>query len=322
MRQTIFTPAYNRADTLPRLYESIKSQIFKDFTWLIIDDGSKDDTTELVRSWIDEATIQIEPTGFTGTCSEAAWLHVRYVKKENGGKHSAQRLAYQMAKTPYITEVDSDDAILPTTMDDFESAWADIEKSQKVIAKVSMFTRSPEGNIRGFGNYTIPENIPYIEATWQEYVLKTANHREYISSISVEKFNECIDYDFFTISNGKPMKFLGESILWSSIGKKYKTRILNKTGLTVYLDAGNSILRGEQNYFNNMANDIYFQDLNIEYFWWNPRYFISGEKHLADCAVRANISLLKMMGYMRNKKHKYFMSIFYIPFYLLAKVTK
>lgn len=303
MRQTIFTPTFNRASTLPRLYESIKAQEFKDFCWLIVDDGSQDNTQAIVDVFIKEGILDIT-----------------YVRKDNGGKHTAQRMAYDIAKTPYITEVDSDDALLPSTIKDFEDAWIDIENTNKEIAKVSMFTKSPDGKIRGYGNYTIPADIPYIEASWQDYVLKDGNHREYISSISVEKFKECIDYSYFTISNGKPMKFLGESILWSSLGKKYKTRILNKTGLTVYLDAGNSILRGEQNYFNNMANDIYFQDLNMDYFWWNPRYFIAGEKHLADSAVRANITLSRMIGYMKNRKHKYYMSIFYIPFYLLAKI--
>lgn len=303
MRQTIFTPTFNRASTLPRLYESIKAQEFKDFCWLIVDDGSQDNTQAIVDVFIKEGILDIT-----------------YVRKDNGGKHTAQRMAYDIAKTPYITEVDSDDALLPSTIKDFEDAWIDIENTNKEIAKVSMFTKSPDGKIRGYGNYTIPADIPYIEASWQDYVLKDGNHREYISSISVEKFKECIDYSYFTIFNGKPMKFLGESILWSSLGKKYKTRILNKTGLTVYLDAGNSILRGEQNYFNNMANDIYFQDLNMDYFWWNPRYFIAGEKHLADSAVRANITLSRMIGYMKNRKHKYYMSIFYIPFYLLAKI--
>ena len=96
MRQTIFTPTYNRADTLPRLYESIKNQEFKDFCWLIIDDGSQDNTEAIVDGFIKEGV-----------------LNITYVKKENGGKHTAQRMAYDIAKTPYITEVDSDDALLP-----------------------------------------------------------------------------------------------------------------------------------------------------------------------------------------------------------------
>ena len=49
---TIFTPAYNRAHTLPRTYKSLKRQDCKDFVWLIIDDGSSDNTKELVDGWI------------------------------------------------------------------------------------------------------------------------------------------------------------------------------------------------------------------------------------------------------------------------------
>ncbi len=302
MRQTLFTPTYNRADTLPRLYDSIKQQTFKDFKWLIIDDGSSDNTKQVVDLFIQEGIIDIT-----------------YIRKENGGKHTAQRMAYEIATTVYITEVDSDDALVPTAIEDFENAGMEIEKCNKNIAKVSMFTTSFDGQIRGYGNYRMPVGVPYIDATWQEYVLKQNNHREYLSSISVEKFKDCVDYSFFDISNGKPMKFLGESILWSLIGKKYSTRILNKKGLIVYLDATNSILRGEQNYFNNMANSIYFVDLNIRYFWWNPRYFIGHEKHMCDSAVKAGVSLSEMIGYIKNKRHKFFMSIFYIPFYFTAK---
>ena len=305
MRQTLFTPTYNRAGTLPHLYGSINQQSFKDFVRLIIDDGSSDNTQQVVDSFINENKVQI-----------------KYVYKENGGKHTAQRMAYDIVTTDYITEVDSDDALVPTAIEDFEKAWIEIEKCNKGIAKVSMFTTSPDGQIRGYGNYRMPVGVPYIDATWQDYVLKQNNHREYLSSISVEKFKECVDYSFFDISNGKPMKFLAESILWSSIGKKYCTRILNKTGLIVYLDATNSILRGEQNYFNNMANSIYFVDLNISYFWWNPRYFIGHEKFMCDSAVNAGVSLSRMIGFMKNKTHKVLMSVFYIIFYSIAKIKQ
>lgn len=322
MRQTLFTPTYNRADTLPRLYESIKLQTFKDFKWLIIDDGSMDATDLLIRSWLNTDCIRTTNDGFVGISSDSDWLQIQYVKKENGGKHTAQRMAYEIASTDYITEVDSDDALLPTAIEDFEIAWVDIENCNKCIAKVSMFTTSPDGQIRGYGNYRIPEGVSYIEATWQDYVLKQHNNRELLSSISVEKFKECVDYSLFDISNGKPMKFLGEGILWSLIGKKYPTRILNKVGLTVHLDASNSILRGEQNFFNNMANSIYFEDLNISYFWWNPKYFIGNEKRMCDSAVKAGVSLSKMIGYMKSTKRKILMSIFYIPFYFIAKIKR
>lgn len=57
---TVFTPTFNRAASIHRVYESLKSQTFRDFEWLIVDDGSEDDTADLVRKWIKEADFPIE----------------------------------------------------------------------------------------------------------------------------------------------------------------------------------------------------------------------------------------------------------------------
>ena len=64
---TIFTPTYNRADILNKAYESLKRQTNKDFIWLVVDDGSIDNTEEIVKGWIYENLIEI-----------------KYIKKENG----------------------------------------------------------------------------------------------------------------------------------------------------------------------------------------------------------------------------------------------
>lgn len=97
---TIFTPTYNRAELLKRLYNSLVEQSNKNFTWLIIDDGSKDNTKEVVEEFIKEKIIEIE-----------------YIKKENGGKHSAMDLAHEKCCTEFIAGVDSDDYLLENTID-------------------------------------------------------------------------------------------------------------------------------------------------------------------------------------------------------------
>ena len=76
MNITICTPTYNRGNLLGKLYESLKKQNYKSFQWLIIDDGSIDNTEEIVAQFIKEKVINI-----------------RYIKKENGGKHTALNLA-------------------------------------------------------------------------------------------------------------------------------------------------------------------------------------------------------------------------------------
>lgn len=89
---TVFTPTYNRAYCLHQAYESLCRQTSNDFIWLIIDDGSIDNTKQLVQNWIDESRLEI---------------HYHY--KENGGMHTGHNAAYRLIKTPYNVCVDSDD---------------------------------------------------------------------------------------------------------------------------------------------------------------------------------------------------------------------
>ena len=104
---TVFTPAYNRGYTLPRTYESMKQQRNTDFIWLIVDDGSSDNTAELVRQW------QTEENGF----------EIQYIYKENGGMHTAHNVAYAMIDTELNTCVDSDDALAPDAVQIIFDAW-------------------------------------------------------------------------------------------------------------------------------------------------------------------------------------------------------
>ncbi len=94
---TVFTPTYNRAHTLPRLYKSLCCQTCKDFDWLVVDDGSTDNTAELVHSFIAEGVIPIQ-----------------YIYKENGGLYTGYNTAY---------EVDSDDAMPPDAVEIILSEW-------------------------------------------------------------------------------------------------------------------------------------------------------------------------------------------------------
>lgn len=93
---SIFTPAYNRASLLPRLYESLKTQHVNNFEWIIVDDGSADDTEAVVHTFVEENVIPI-----------------RYIKKENEGKHLAINKGVELAKGELFFIVDSDDYLTP-----------------------------------------------------------------------------------------------------------------------------------------------------------------------------------------------------------------
>ncbi|MBR1675822.1 MAG: glycosyltransferase [Clostridia bacterium] len=108
---TIFTPAYNRAHTLQRTYESLLKQDCKDFVWLIVDDGSTDNTAVLVNEW------QQQDNGF----------EIRYVYKENGGMHTAHNTAYENIDTELNVCIDSDDMLAEGAVRKILNKWAEVK---------------------------------------------------------------------------------------------------------------------------------------------------------------------------------------------------
>lgn len=118
---TIFTPTYNRAALLTRLYESLINQTSNDFSWLIVDDGSTDDTKSLVDKFISENKIPI-----------------KYIYRENGGKMRAHNDGVKNADTPYFLCVDSDDFLVPCAVSSLlEAADEKINKIGKGREKIA-----------------------------------------------------------------------------------------------------------------------------------------------------------------------------------------
>jgi glycosyltransferase involved in cell wall biosynthesis len=114
---TIFTPTYNRAATLPRLYESLLAQTVTDFEWLIVDDGSADETPELVSRFTGEGRFP-----------------VRYHRKENGGKHTAYNLGLELAQGTFFFCVDSDDFLAPEAVADIQEVLPRMGENQGIVA--------------------------------------------------------------------------------------------------------------------------------------------------------------------------------------------
>ena len=104
---TVFTSTYNRANTLKRTYESLKRQTDKDFEWLIVDDGSTDDTKGIVIPWIDEKN------GFS----------IRYIWKENGGFHTGYNTAIANMDSVLAVCIDSDDYMPDDAVEIIHHFW-------------------------------------------------------------------------------------------------------------------------------------------------------------------------------------------------------
>lgn len=147
---SIITPTYNRAAALSDLRTCLMKQTCTLFEWLIVDDGSVDSTRELVEEW-----IRSNDSGFS----------IRYLWRENGGKHRAVNMGVLNAAGDYIWVVDSDDCPTPTAVEHIES-WLELlpeEEGGRVVG-VSGLKASRDGVVIG-GVPSFSRRANYIEAT-------------------------------------------------------------------------------------------------------------------------------------------------------------
>jgi glycosyltransferase involved in cell wall biosynthesis len=130
---TVLTPTYQRAHTLRRVYESLLRQNRGGFEWLVVDDGSRDGTRQLVA----------------GLAAEAPFA-VRYLHKANGGRHSALNLGFSQAEGEFVTVMDSDDWFEDDALAAFTAAWESIPPAERGrFAAVAGLCATPEGTLIG-----------------------------------------------------------------------------------------------------------------------------------------------------------------------------
>lgn len=301
---TIFTPTYNRINTLPRVYKSLLNQSDKNFIWLIVDDGSTDGTKNLISEWIKDARLKI-----------------RYYFKDNGGKHTAMKLAYEQADTKYFLAIDSDDELTPDAVKIFYEEWERIIDSgdENNFAEVSALTYSVDGNL--IGNFIFPEGTDYIDSYWHEMVLKYKNNNENVVCWDLGKLKECVIIpDKFWLSDR--VNLFGEFVLWARIGRKYKTRYINRQLRIYHFDTSNSILRNNDStisHYNNLVEQKFFLDENLDFFFWNPRYFFNLTLKFIISGIELRRSCLELLKVTETTKLRLAYIIF-LPIGFLAFV--
>lgn len=231
---TICTPAYNRGHLLGNLYGSLKEQNNQNFVWMIIDDGSSDNTEEIVSEFKKEAPFEII-----------------YYKKENGGKHTALNLGIEKADTELFFIVDSDDVIVKEASNFIEKYWNGVENKDEFIGVAGLRGYS-ETEIIGTCN-----EEEYIDATFIDYRyhLKYEGDRAEVFRTDVLKEN------LFPVFKGE--RFVTEAVVWNRIASKgLKFRWFRKIiTVTEYLEGGLT-----DNYEKLMLNNfegtkLYYKEL-------------------------------------------------------------
>ena len=207
---TVFTPTYNRAHLLPRLYVSLCKQTFKDFEWLIVDDGSTDGTETVVEDFRKQGKIDI-----------------RYIKKTNEGKHIATNLGVWKAKGELFFIADSDDLLLHDSLQNVEAEYERI-RFDNSFGGVCGLDGTFDGRIIGSG---LPKDI--VETSSLDIRM-----RYNVIGDMKEVFKTRVLYDFhFPEIEGET--FCPEVLIWNRIAKEYKLRFFNKIiYLAEYQDDG------------------------------------------------------------------------------------
>ena len=141
MKITVFTPTYNRAGTIERLYRSLQKQSFKDFEWLVIDDGSTDNTRELFeRNWL------IEKNDFP----------IKYFYANNKGKMKEMNAAMDMAQGELFFTVDSDDWLELCCLDEM---YGKAEQYRCDIVSCNCTRDFPDGRALKVNNRELEEGL-------------------------------------------------------------------------------------------------------------------------------------------------------------------
>ncbi|MEG1820888.1 MAG: glycosyltransferase family A protein [Malacoplasma sp.] len=249
---TIFTPTYNRAYILTELYKSLYSQSCLDFEWLIVDDGSTDNTKELVSKWILENKIAI-----------------KYIFQNNGGKMRAHNTGVKNCVTELFICVDSDDYIARKSIDNILRFWSNC-KNKNELSGIIAYKGKNTTEVIGT---CFPKNI-------QCSSLSDLYSQSFKGDTSlIFKTNILKQYLFPEIKNEK---FITEAYIYDQIDQKYKFKILKKIIIVCsylndgYTKNGLSLLRdnpqGWALYYNqkvtftkNLKDKLYFASQYVCY---------------------------------------------------------
>lgn len=199
---TIFTPTYNRKHTISRIYKSILRQengLYNDIEWLIVDDGSSDDTESLVNTWIKE-----QPP-FT----------LNYIKQKNGGKHTAFNRAVQEAQGEFFFTVDSDDWLGENSIKDILIHFDAIHNNES-LAGIIALKCFPTGKLIG---------IPYPKENFISSIHDLSLQGYAGERSLVFKTKILLQYPFPIIQGER---FIGECVVYDKIDEKYKFFVSNR----------------------------------------------------------------------------------------------
>lgn len=253
---TVFSPAFNRANTLPRLYESLCRQSCKDFLWLVIDDGSADNTKELIQTW------QKQNNGF----------EIKYIYKENGGMHTAHNVAYENITTELNVCVDSDDLLTDNAIEIILKKWEKVRSAS--YAGIIALDADLQGQVIGDA---FPDNM--VETTLNGfYATGRRGDKKLIYRTDIIK-----KYPPYPVFPGE--KYVALAYKYRLIDQDYKLAVLNEVVCLVEYQSDGSSMTMYKQYVRNPKGFAFWRKTAMQYPMSRKRLFM-------DCVHYVSSSLL------------------------------
>jgi glycosyltransferase involved in cell wall biosynthesis len=279
---TVFTPAYNRAHTLPRTYKSLLAQDCKDFIWLIVDDGSTDNTKELVRQW------QEQDNGF----------EIRYIYKENGGMHTAHNTAYENMDTELNICIDSDDELAFGAVKKILEKWKQI-KNKGYAGIIGLDADMNTGKVIGRG---FPDGMSDTTLTGY-YAAGGAGDKKLVYRTDIVN-----QYPPYPVFEGE--KYVSLAYKYRLIDQNYKLAVLNEILCKVEYQKDGSSMNMLHQYVRNPKSFAFWRKVCMKY----PE---SKKRVLIDCIHYVSSSIIAKNKHFITESPKKFLTVLATPFGVL-----
>ena len=279
MKFTVFTPTFNRKELLKKLYKSLQKQTFKDFEWLIVDDGSTDGTKEKVEEFLSEKKLEI-----------------KYYFKENGGKQRAYNFATEKANGELFICLDSDDEYVENGLEIILKYWKKYEKNSD-IAGMGYLSTYPNREIIG-SSFPEKEMISTQFEIYNKYGVKGDKGLMFRTEI-IKKYKFPVFED---------EKFITEAVVYNRICEKYKMVYVNeKIEIKEYQEDGLTAKYNNLLLKNPKGQALYHNEINSQKLTFKQK-ILNNAVYYKFCKVAG----YKFGKIFKENKNKLFL-IFAIP---------
>ena len=265
---TIFTPTYNRADLIERTYRSLQRQTNKDFVWFVIDDGSTDNTGEVIKRWKQAETD----------------FRIEYYYKENGGLQSGYVEAIKHLETELAMCIDSDDYLVDDAVESVLALWA--EKGSDEYAGILALDRLEDGHVIG-GLY--PDDIGTINLIDLDTGKIERSESDRMLAVRSDLYKQA-----------KPAKkYPGENTLNATylhlqIALKKEFLLLNKPISVVEYQAGGISKNKKKQYFDRPNNFADWRLFCLSLPHAPAKYYFKNQLHyIAECIIAKRKTIIK-----------------------------